>query len=83
MREGGTLELEQTEVPVADLRLLVASDPWFRVFLQNLGDLFRRHEACSICNCNPLRRTSGLMYLSTAGFRGRALCSPARITLLR
>jgi TonB family protein len=48
MREGGTLELEQTEVPVADLRLLVASDPWFRVFLQNLGDLFHRRETAPL-----------------------------------
>jgi TonB family protein len=44
MREGGTLELVETEAPVADLRLLVAPDPWFRVFLQNLGDLLRRRE---------------------------------------
>ncbi len=36
--------LAGNEAPVADLRLLVASDPWFRVFLQNLGDLFRRRE---------------------------------------
>lgn len=44
MVEGGTLELTETEAPVADLRLLVASDPWFQVFLQNLDDLFRRRE---------------------------------------
>jgi TonB family protein len=48
MREGGTLELAETEAPVADLRLLVAPEPWSRVFLQNLGDLFRHRESAPL-----------------------------------
>jgi TonB family protein len=54
MREGsGSVGLAEVgfaenEAPVADLRLLVASDPWFRVFLQNLGDLFRRRESAPL-----------------------------------
>jgi TonB family protein len=38
-------ELAETETPVADLRLLIAPEPRSRVFLQNLRDLFRRHES--------------------------------------
>jgi TonB family protein len=44
MRLAGPLELEETEAPVADLRLLIAPEPRSRVFLQNLRDLFRRRE---------------------------------------
>ncbi len=53
MREGGSLGLAEVglaenEAPVADLRLLVARDPWSRVFLQNLGDLFRPRESAPL-----------------------------------
>ncbi len=49
MRElSGTLELAETELPARDLRLLIAPEPWTRVFLQNLGELFRRNDAASL-----------------------------------
>jgi hypothetical protein len=38
------LELAETEAPVADLRLLIAPEPWASVFLHNLRDLFRPRE---------------------------------------
>jgi TonB family protein len=36
--------LEETELPPPELHLLIASEPWFRIFRQNLRDLFRRSE---------------------------------------
>jgi TonB family protein len=49
MREGlGSVVEAETQAPVADLRLLVASEPWSQVFLQNLGDLFRRRESAPL-----------------------------------
>ncbi|MFZ0816552.1 MAG: TonB family protein [Candidatus Sulfotelmatobacter sp.] len=49
MHEGlGSVVEAETEAPVADLRLLVASEPWSQVFLQNLGDLFRRRESAPL-----------------------------------
>jgi TonB family protein len=44
MLETPGLLLEETEPPVADLRLLVEPEPWFRVFLQNLRHLFQRPQ---------------------------------------
>jgi hypothetical protein len=45
MREvPGRLPLAETEPPAQDLRLLIAPEPWPRVFLQNLRDLFRRPD---------------------------------------
>ena len=38
------LELAETEAPVADLRLLIAAEPWASAFLQNLRDLFQPRE---------------------------------------
>jgi TonB family protein len=40
----GTLQLEPTEPPAPELILLIAPEPWFRVFLQNVRDLFRQSE---------------------------------------
>jgi TonB family protein len=49
MRElSGTLELAETEQPARDLRLLIAPEPWSRVFLQNLRELFRLNAAASL-----------------------------------
>jgi TonB family protein len=42
MRETPCPVLEATEPPVADLRLLVEPEPWFRVFVQNLRAFFQR-----------------------------------------
>ncbi len=42
MRESATLGLEETELSVAELRLLVEPEPWPRVFVQNLRGLFQR-----------------------------------------
>jgi TonB family protein len=47
MREAPGLQMEETEQPVPELILLVAPEPRFRSFLQNLGDLFRRRELAS------------------------------------
>src|ERR1700722_10377497 len=44
MPETPDLLLEETEPPVADLRLLVEPKPWFRIFVQNLRDFFQRSE---------------------------------------
>ena len=44
MREAPGLLLEETEPPVADLRLLVEPEPWSRIFLQNLRHFFQRSE---------------------------------------
>jgi TonB family protein len=45
MREApGTLQLEQTEPPAPELILLIAPEPSFRIFLQNVRDLFRPGE---------------------------------------
>jgi TonB family protein len=45
MREPpGALQVAETEPPVPELLLLVAPEPWGRVFLRNLRDLFRRPE---------------------------------------
>src|ERR1022692_2835386 len=38
------IEPAETESPAPDLHLLIVPDPWSRVFLQNLRDLFRRRE---------------------------------------
>jgi len=42
MRESASPELEETELSVAELRLLVEPEPWPRVFVQNLRGLFQR-----------------------------------------
>ncbi len=44
MLETPGLLLEETEPPVAELRLLVEPEPWSRVFAQNLRAFFRRPE---------------------------------------
>jgi TonB family protein len=45
MREApGPLQLEETEPPAPELILLIAPQPWFRVFMQNVRDLFRQSE---------------------------------------
>jgi len=44
MREALGPLLEETEPPVADLRLLVEPEPWSRIFLQNLRHFFQRSE---------------------------------------
>src|SRR5579872_777707 len=41
MDEAPGTVLEGIEPPLADLRLALVSDPWLRVFLENLRDLFR------------------------------------------
>ncbi len=38
------VKLAEAEPPAPELRLLIASEPWPRNFLRNLGDLFRRPE---------------------------------------
>jgi TonB family protein len=45
MRDTPGLLLEETEPPVADLRLLVEPEPWFRIFVQNLRGFYQRSEA--------------------------------------
>jgi TonB family protein len=40
----GALQLAETEAPAPELLLLIAPEPWSRIFLQNLHDLFRRPE---------------------------------------
>src|ERR1700730_17237997 len=45
MLETTGLLLEETEPPVAELRLLVEPEPWSRVFAQNLRAFFRKPEA--------------------------------------
>ena len=42
MRESASPELEETELSLAELRLLVEPEPWPRVFVQNLRGLFQR-----------------------------------------
>jgi TonB family protein len=42
MRESASPGLEETELSVAELRLLVEPEPWPRVFVQNLRGLFQR-----------------------------------------
>src|SRR6266849_1467973 len=45
MREApGSLQLAETEAPVPEFLFQTAPEPWFRNFLQNLRDLFRRTE---------------------------------------
>ncbi len=44
MRQTASPVLEETELPVADLRLLVEPEPRWRVFVQNLSASFRRSE---------------------------------------
>jgi TonB family protein len=45
MREApGPLQLAETELPAPELILLIAPEPWSRVFLRNLRDLFRQRE---------------------------------------
>ena len=44
MPETPGLLLEETEPQVADLRLLVEPQPWFRIFVQNLRHFFQRSE---------------------------------------
>ena len=41
---GLLLQEEETEAPVADLRLLIEPEPWFRVFAQNFRGFFQRPE---------------------------------------
>jgi TonB family protein len=41
---GPLLEEEETESSFPDVRLLIACEPWARVFVQNLQDLFQRSE---------------------------------------
>jgi TonB family protein len=43
-QEAATLELEKTESPAPDLRLLIVAEPWSRVFLRNLRDLLNPRE---------------------------------------
>jgi TonB family protein len=45
MREApGPFNLAETEPPAADILLLIPPEPWFRVFAQNLRDMFRRPD---------------------------------------
>jgi TonB family protein len=44
MQEAPGTVLEEVESAAPDLRLIVAHDPWLRLFLQNVGDLFKRQE---------------------------------------
>jgi TonB family protein len=44
MREGTSLLLQETEPPVADLRLLIEPEPRYRVFVENLRNFFQRPE---------------------------------------
>jgi TonB family protein len=44
MPEAPSPVLEETELPVTDLRLLVEPDPWSRVFVQNLRAFFQPSE---------------------------------------
>jgi TonB family protein len=45
MRETPSPVLNETELPVADLHLLVEPDPWSRVFVQNLRAFFQPPRA--------------------------------------
>src|SRR5271170_6881653 len=45
MREPPGPPLEETESPSPELHLLIAPEPWPRIFTQNLRDLFRAGEA--------------------------------------
>jgi TonB family protein len=45
---GPLLEEEATESPFPNVQLLIASEPWARLFLQNLRDLFRRSDAAPL-----------------------------------
>jgi hypothetical protein len=53
MREAPGLLLEETEPPVADLRLLVEPEPWSRIFLQNLRHFFQRSEPGALLESAP------------------------------
>src|SRR5271166_4149363 len=44
MREAPGPLPGQIEPPVADLRLLVEPEPWFRVFIHNLSAFFKRPD---------------------------------------
>jgi TonB family protein len=48
MREAPGQLQAVTERPAPELHLLVAPEPWLRVFLRNLRDLFRRTEHASL-----------------------------------
>jgi TonB family protein len=53
MREALGPLLEETEPPVADLRLLVEPEPWSRIFLQNLRHFFQRSEPGALLESAP------------------------------
>ena len=45
MRQApGSLQTAETELPAPELLLLIAPEPWSRIFLQNLRDLFRSSD---------------------------------------
>jgi TonB family protein len=48
MRAAPGTVLEETELETPELRLLIAPEPWARVFLQNLRGLFRMGEAAPL-----------------------------------
>jgi TonB family protein len=48
MREVPGPLLEETESPSPEVRLLIAPEPWSRVFVRNLRDLFYRRDAAPL-----------------------------------
>jgi TonB family protein len=48
MRAAPATVLEETELETPELRLLIAPEPWPRIFLQNLRGLFRMGEAAPL-----------------------------------
>ena len=44
MHEAPTLLLEETEPTDRDLHLLIAPEPWYRVFAENVRNFFQRTE---------------------------------------
>jgi TonB family protein len=42
---GNKAAVTEVEGPVRDLRLLIEPEPWLRLFLRNIGDLFRAEPA--------------------------------------
>src|SRR5580658_3831835 len=45
MRQTPGAVLEETESPAPELRLLITTEPWSRVFVQNILGLFERKAA--------------------------------------
>src|ERR1022692_1039653 len=62
MQEAPGLLLEETEPPVAELRLLVEPEPWPRVFVQNLRAFFQRPEAFNHQSASNIQQSSATFW---------------------